>query len=385
MIVGTQNDNDMKLLKSLITTIIIASTLAPAIVLAQAKREVMAKPVKIGVVNLTHGHVGGILHNFGQRTDIEIVGIAEPDRKLAETLSKAFGFPMDLYYSSAEAMMDSVKPEAVVDFGSIYGHLATVEAAAPRGIHVMVEKPLAVSMTHATRMAQLARTNGIHLLTNYETTWYPSHYKAYEMVKNDFAAGQVFKYIVYDGHGGPIEIGCDHYFTDWLTDPTLNGGGAIVDFGCYGANLVTWFRDGQKPEAVYAKTKQFKPAVYPKVDDDASIYLSYPDAEAAIYASWCWAIGRKDMHIYGQKANILIDNSTDIRFRNSEKSPEELIIVDPLKDFYSDGVSYFAAIVRNRLTMKPFDLSSLENNLIVVEILDAARESAKTGKPVKLK
>jgi predicted dehydrogenase len=46
-------------------------------------------------------------------------------------------------------MLEAVKPTAVLAFGSIYDHLAVVEACAPRGIHVMVEKPLAASLEHA--------------------------------------------------------------------------------------------------------------------------------------------------------------------------------------------------------------------------------------------
>ncbi len=71
-------------------------------------------------------------------------------------------------------MLDKIKPEAVVAFGSIFDHLAVIEACAPRGIHVMVEKPLAVNMQHANRMAELAEKHHIFLLTDYETSWYPT-------------------------------------------------------------------------------------------------------------------------------------------------------------------------------------------------------------------
>ena len=68
----------------------------------------------------------------------------------------------------------------------------------------------------------------------------------------------------------------------WLTDPEKNGGGAVVDFGCYGANLMTWLQNGRKPIAVTAVTRNFKPDVYPKVDDDATIILEYEHATGVI-------------------------------------------------------------------------------------------------------
>ena len=72
-------------------------------------------------------------------------------------------------------MLDQTRPEGVVTFTSIFEHLEVVEACAPRGIHVMVEKPLAVNTDHADAMAALAEKFGIMVLTNYETSWYPSN------------------------------------------------------------------------------------------------------------------------------------------------------------------------------------------------------------------
>jgi len=151
----------------------------------------------------------------------------------------------------------------------------------------MVEKPLAVSTKHAIEMAKLAEKHKILLIANYETTWYPSNHKSYEMISGK-EIGDVQRIIVYDGHKGPEEIRVNPEFLDWLTDPVLNGGGAVTDFGCYGADLITWIMKGEKPESVNAVLKQYKPSVYPKVDVDATIILSYPSMTGIINASWNW-------------------------------------------------------------------------------------------------
>ncbi|HMQ88875.1 MAG TPA: Gfo/Idh/MocA family oxidoreductase, partial [Flavilitoribacter sp.] len=197
-------------------------------------------PLRVGVVGLTHAHVHWILGRE-KRGDIEIVGIAEPNRDLAERFAEQHGIDMSLVYPTLEEMVEKTKPEAVTAFNSIFDHLKTVEFCAPRGIHVMVEKPLAVSYDHAEKMIRLARENGIYLLTNYETTWYGSNAKAYRLVHEDQAIGEIRKMVFHHGHQGPIEIGCNPEFLEFLTDPVLNGGGALTDFGCYGANLATWF------------------------------------------------------------------------------------------------------------------------------------------------
>src|SRR5215469_10219898 len=135
-----------------------------------------SKPLRIGIAGLTHDHVRGLLSR-AQNGDIEIVGIAESNRDLADRYLKQYNLSPTFLYSSLDEMLDKCKPEAVCAFNSIYEHLEVVKACAPRKIDVMVEKPLAVSLDHAKQMQALAMKYGIHLLTNYETTWYGSNAK----------------------------------------------------------------------------------------------------------------------------------------------------------------------------------------------------------------
>jgi predicted dehydrogenase len=283
-------------------------------------------------------------------------------------------------------MLDATKPEAIVAFGSIYEHLATVEACAPRGIHVMVEKPLATNNEHAGRMAELAEKNHIYLLTDYETSWYPTTAKSFQLVNDSNYVGKIRKVVVHDGHQGPKEIGCEKEFLAWLTDPVQNGGGALIDFGCYGANLMTYLMKGEEPISVTAVTRQFKPDIYPKVDDDATILVNYAGAEAIIQASWNWPFGRKDMEIYGQSGTIFSLNNYDMKLRNQSMKAEQSIKVTS-KDIqvYEDPFSYFADVINGKVKMASYDPYALSTNLTVIKILEAARESAKSGKTVILK
>ena len=340
------------------------------------------KPLRIGVAGLTHGHVGWILGY--KKTDIaEVVGIAEPNRALAEKLSKQYGFSMDLVYSSLTEMLDKKKPEAVTAFNSIFQHLEVVKACAPRGIHVMVEKPLSYSLDHAKEMEALTKKHNIKLLTNYETTWYGSNHKAYQLVHTENAIGPIRKVVVHDGHQGPKEIGVGQGFLNWLTDPIQNGGGAIIDFGCYGANLITWLMKGERPISVMAITQQIKPDIYPMVDDEATIIITYPKAQGIIQASWNWPMGRKDMEVYGQTGYVTTINALDMRFRKNEKEKEVSLTAEPTQFPQDEPFAYLAAVLRGSINPGN-DLSSLSNNMIVVEILDAARKSAKEGRVVYL-
>lgn len=342
-----------------------------------------AEPMRVGVAGLTHSHVHWILGR-PDRGDIELVGIAESNKALAERFLKQHGLPMSLWYSTIEEMIEKTKPEAVTAFGSIFEHLAVVKACAPRGIHVMVEKPLAVNMDHARQMQTLAKQHNIHLLTNYETTWYATNHKTKELLQQD-KLGKLRKVVVHDGHEGPKEIGVNSEFLDWLTDPKQNGGGAVIDFGCYGANLITWLANGQRPSSVMALTQQFKPDIYPNVDDEATIIVEYPGMQGIIQASWNWPFGRKDMEVYGATGYVISDNRTDMRIRLKGERMEQKEKLSEREAPYDDPFALLAAVVQKKITLPPYDLSSLENNMLVVEILESAIKSAKTGKKVILK
>ncbi|SFR49849.1 Predicted dehydrogenase [Robiginitalea myxolifaciens] len=367
--------------------ILLAIMLSPKPANAQnAESQTKEVPLKIAVIGLTHTHVHWIFDSE-KRGGFEIVAIVEPNRDLARRYAEQHGYSMNLVYPDSQSMLKAVTPEAVTAFGTIYEHLEVVETFAPLGIHVMVEKPLAVSMEHAQRMAELARTHGIYLLTNYETTWYPSNHLAYRKVVQEGTIGDIRKVVIRDGHRGPKKIGINAEFLDWLTDPMQNGGGALTDFGCYGANLLTWLHQGRRPVSVTALTQQLQAENNPKVEDEAIILVEYPNAVGIIQGSWNWPIGRKDMEIYGLTGAVFADNRNSLRIRMAEGYDgfkEEAFELEERPAPINDPFTYFAGVIRGTIPVAPADLSALENNLVVVEILDAARESASSGQRIYL-
>lgn len=346
------------------------------------QEDTKSAPVRIAVIGLTHTHVHWILGR-PKNNDIEIVAIVEPNLELAKRYVEEHNLSTDLLYDSIDTMLEEVTPDAVTAFGNIFDHLKVVQIFAPLGIHVMVEKPLAISLDHAIAMKDLATKHSIHLLTNYETSWYASHHKARRMVEEG-NIGELRKIVAHDGHKGPEEIGVNNEFLVWLKDPELNGGGAITDFGCYGANLITWIKHGEKPVSVTAITQTIKPDKYPNVDDEATIILEFPKMQGIIQASWNWPIARKDLEIYGSEGQIFCNNSSDITYQLNEETDEEALTLPDLIMPLNDPFATFAAVIKGDLILEPFDLSGLDNNMLVIEILEAAKKSAKTGTKVFL-
>jgi predicted dehydrogenase len=337
-------------------------------------------PVRLGIVGLVHSHVHGFLPRALADTNVQVVGIVEPDRELAARNARRYKLGTNLFFGSLEELLSKTNIQAVATFTSTFDHRRVVETCAPRHVHVMMEKPLAVNMEHARAMAAAAKSGGIHVLVNYETTWYAANQAAYQMVR-DGAIGDLRKIVVHDGHQGPKEIGCPPEFLDWLTDPVLNGGGALTDFGCYGADLMTWLMQGRRPISVVAMTQRFKPEVYPKVEDEATIIVTYPKAQGIIQASWNWPYNRKDMEVYGKSGYVLVPRQDTLRVLKSGQAEKETTVT-PVSGPEAGPLAYLAAVVRGET--QPAGLSSLEVNLVVTEILDAARESAATGKRVEL-
>ena len=337
--------------------------------------------LRVGIVGLVHGHVRGFFEYSGKSPEIEIVGIAEPDAQLLSQAGAKYGFDRSQLFSNLEEMIAKAHPQAVLAYTNTYDHRKVVEICAHHGVHVMMEKPLAVSLEDALAIEKSAHAGHIHVLVNYETSWYRSNHAAYNLVHQG-VLGDIRKVVVHDGHAGPKERGVEPEFLAWLTDPKLNGAGALFDFGCYGADLMTWLMDGQRPQTVTAVTQQIKPEIYPRVDDEATIILTYPKAQAIVQASWNWPFDRKDMEVYGQTGYAITVKRDDIRVRRAGEDDEKQVAAKPIPAPYDDSMAYLRAVVLDGA--KEDGLSSLETNVTVTEILDAARRSAAEGKTISL-
>ena len=358
--------------------------LLPVVLVALACPGFSQQPprLRVAIVGLEHGHVEGFLSALPGYPDVELVGIADADPALFAKYEKKFSLQETLAFKSEANMIEKTHPQAVLVYTSTGEHRHAIEIAAQYGVSVMVEKPLTISLDDALAIRRTARLHKIQVLVNYETTWYPSNKAAYDDVQQG-RLGAIRKVVVHDGHEGPKEIGVQPEFLQWLTDPAQNGAGALYDFGCYGVDLMTWMMHGETPISVTAVANHDKPEIYPKVDDDSTIVLEYPHAQAVIMGSWNWPFGRKDMEVYGATGYAITVGPDQMRTRLPHEREEQLSQSPRLSPEQSNSLSYLAAVVNGRIKPQG-DLTALDTNLTVMQILDAARESARTGRTVKL-
>ncbi len=333
-------------------------------------------PLRIVAVGLVHGHAEGLLWNASNRDDVVLVGVYEPNQALFDRLAKKYELDPSLRHDNLARMLEETEPEAASIMTSIAAHAYTVEICASHGVHVLVEKPLAFNSRDALRMKAASHEHGTLVLTNYETSWYASLREAKRLVESG-EMGPIRRMVFRHGHPGPREIGCGEEFLDWLTDPKENGGGALVDFGCYGIALSIWLMEGERPSTITATTNSLKPNIYPNVDDDATIVLGFDGATAVVQASWAWTHDNKEADIHTESGSIHAGKWNDISVRAPDQQAEQRE-PGPIADPYQNEWTYLRQVIRGECSIDP--LSSLELNIAVAEILDEARDQARTHK-----
>jgi glucose-fructose oxidoreductase len=351
--------------------------------IAPASLHAADKPVRVAIVGLVHDHAMGLFGPLAKNPNVQLVAVVESDPALIARYTTRFHLDSKLFYSDLDGMLDQQHPDAVLVYTDIQDHRKVIEDAARHGVSSMVEKPLATTLSDAIAIRAAAREHHVQVLVNYETTWYASNEEAYNEVQQG-KLGEIRRVVVHDGHEGPMEIGVRPPFLSWLTDPEKNGAGALFDFGCYGADLMTVLMHGEAPISVTAVAQTDKPATYPHVDDDATIILRYPKAQAVLMPSWDWSFARKDMEVYGVNGYAITVAADHLRVRYHGQDTESVITAPPLPNGHQDSLDYLAGVLRGE-TNPDGDLSSLNTNIVVMQILTAARESAQTGRTVELK
>ena len=332
---------------------------------------------KIAVVGLVHSHVWGHLDKMIKGQPAQLVGIAETNQELIAEARKA-GAPDAIFHSDFKKMLDETKPDIVWAFVPNNKHLEIVQACAPRKIHVMFEKPLASTYKDALAIRDLANKHGIYVLTNYQMAWWSANYTA-KAQTDAGALGKVWRLRGVVGHGGPGSEGArNKYFFDWLTDPVENGAGALMDFGCYNALWSLWYMG--RPEKVYAHVNHLRPERFPKVEDNSTMILSYKNGVGLFEGSWDLPRSFQDLEIFGNEASLYMRNGL-VEVRKGRADPK-LVALTPLPPERAEPIAYMIHCIREKKA--PEGLVALDINVGVNEIIEAAKQSVKTGRAVSL-
>lgn len=345
--------------------------------LAAAAAESTA-PLRVLLAGLAHGHASGFLRQ-AESDVVTLVGAWEPDDSVWAAYQSNPRLANVRRFADLDEALTRSGAEAVWAFSDTRDHLRIVRSAAPRKLAVIVEKPLAISWAAAAEMAALAERHGTLVLTNYETSWYPAFEDIRGMLGPKGELGPLRQIYAQAGHAGPVKIRVGPHFLQWLRDPERAGGGALFDFGCYGANLATWWLGNRAPDAVSCHVSRFDPVNYPDCDDHAVFQLVYPDVHVTVVGSWHWPYARKDVALYGENGAVVTSNDRQYSVRTG-KGPA---VEQAANAERRVPLRWFAETIR--AGRDPVDdPSSLANNLIVMRILEAARRSSVEHRAIPL-
>jgi predicted dehydrogenase len=335
-----------------------------------------AQDAKIAVIGLVHSHVWGHLGRMAKGDVAKLVGIAEPNAELVAEAKKAVGERVP-FFDDYKKLLAETKPDIVWAFVENNRHLEIVEACAPRKIQVIFEKPLAATFKEALAIQRLAGKHDIRVMTNYQMAWWPANY-AMKAQADEGAVGKVWRLRGIVGHGGPGSKGArNQYFFEWLTDPVKNGAGALMDFGCYNALWSLWYLG--RPETVYAQVNQLRPETFPKVEDNSTLVLHYKNGVGLFEGSWDLPRGFQDLEVFGLEGSLYLGQGK-VELRKGKQVQEVPLATLPPER--AEPITYMVNCLRSK---KPVEgLVALPINLDVVEIIEAAKQSIRTGRAVRL-
>jgi predicted dehydrogenase len=333
--------------------------------------------LQVVIAGLSHDHVNRILEK-NKAGEIVIIAIAEKNKELSTKKQTEYSLPDSIFFNTLSVALQKKKPDIVMAFNATSEHLAVIETCMPLRIPVTVEKPLSFSVAEVKKMEELSKKFNTKIYTNFPSIWYTGFM---ELLKRKNEINNINKMVMRGGHRGPKDVVCSKEFVGWLTDSAKNGGGAITDFGCYGASIMTALMNGKKPISVYAVTRTINKAKYPNVDDDATITLEYKNCTGIIDASWNLPYTIMEVEAFASNSYYHASEynaagaGAFFEIKNDKEIKRQEITVNK----YKDEIDYLTDVIKNKAE-ETNELMSLEYNIIIVSILDAARKSARTGK-----
>jgi predicted dehydrogenase len=333
----------------------------------------MSKAYRLGVAGLVHDHVWKELSHWQATGRVKIVAAADPHEPLRERLAREFG--VQRFYDDAAKMFEDCELDVVQVCASNTEGAEVVEAAAARGVHAVVEKPMAANLPQADRMLAASEQAGTVLFINWPNRWRPNTLQAWKLV-NDGAIGQLFDARIRMAHGGPRELGCSDYFCDWLYDASRNGAGALVDYCSYGAVGFRYLLG--MPLAVQAVAGRLTKTDIP-VEDNAVITLIYEQALAHAEASWSQVPAYHDAVYLGTTGTLWTESG---KIWLADNNGRREITVEPLPAGAQNGPEYFLTCLETE--QRPTDVCSALLCRDAQEILEAGLQSAVSGRRIAL-
>jgi len=227
---------------------------------------VVENAVRVAVVGFAHMHAGDQLRMIADTPEAELVGICdteadtEADTGRRDAVADDLGLPTEIRFDDLTALLENSNPDLAIVCSTTGEHRQLVERLAAHKVHVILEKPFALTLDDADRMIAASDDARTVLAVNWPLAWYPAHLTTHRLIAEGLV-GDVLEVHYYDGNRGPLTHVHDKTervdpdlatkAASWWYSPEF-GGGSLLDYLGYGATIATWFRNGELPERVTA-------------------------------------------------------------------------------------------------------------------------------------
>jgi predicted dehydrogenase len=349
-------------------------------------------PLRVAGISFDHMHMGDLLREVHQHPDAEIAGIFDPDPARMAGAIATFAIPRERVFTDLGQCLAATRPDLVILCSAPAKHAADVEAIAPSGAHIMVEKPFASSVADARRMIAAVKPPQ-KLAINWPLAWNRSHNTAKRLL-DEGRIGDLVEVHFYDGNRGPLYHLADKVEvsdaeveqqkpSSWFYKKA-SGGGSLIDYVGYGTTLGTWYHGGAEPIEITAVVDE-TPGI--EVDQHSVTVARYRQGLSKFETRWGtisdpWTlqpIPRCGFMLVGTKGAISsydYDAFVTLQLRGGQ--PEE-VAADPKK---GGAVDYMVACIRNDLPIEgPLDPRV---SLVGQRMIDTALASAEQKRTLAL-
>ena len=362
----------------------------------------MSKIYRMGVIGFAHMHVNTLIDHFAELPNVEWVACAdtiptvpsiseEPSTRKANLKRAQENTGIPKVYQDYREMLEKEKCDIIIFCPENSRHGEVAEAIAAAGSHMLTEKPMAASLSEAIRMVRAAKAAGVELMINWPITWSPAVRKMKALLKEGII-GDVWEVKWRNGASmGPLAYG--QQITDaekgaeWWHQSAA-GGGALLDYCCYGACLARWFIG--EPAVAALGIKANLTSHYGDADDNSIITVRFPQALAILEGTWTtWNVGiPTGPIIYGTKGT-LVANAKMVDGKRMPVAevytsrghgaiePDQSIEGEPLPEGRENLAKEFLHHLETGDPLHP--TLEMEFNLEVMAILDAGIRSAENG------
>ena len=340
------------------------------------------RKLRIGVLGLHHDHVWGNLEELARlEGEAELVAAADPHPELRDQYGAHYGGDT---FPEYEELLDRETLDAVYIFGSNRVSEDLTVMACERGLHCLVEKPMAATLAGAERMKTAAEQAGVRLMINWPFAWWPQLQHAIDLVQAG-EIGPLWQVKYRAAHEGPVELGCSKFFCEWLYDEELNGAGALMDYCCYGSVLADVLLGSPSSVTGVKLRTGLKPDL--ALEDNAILVMSYPEAIATTEASWT-QIGKLTAYttvLYGRDGTLVVEprhGAPLIKATAHDETGVEIPVPEVAPD-RATASAHFLHLIRNpEAEMMP--LCDADHGRGAQEILEAGLRAANSGQSVGL-